>query len=287
MEDIKILLVDDEQEFVETLAMRLKTRGFVPTTAFSGDQAVASLSKEPFDVVILDVVMPGKDGLETLKELKSLNPLTEVIMLSGHASLEIAIKGMQFGAFDFLVKPPDIRDLVEKINKGFVRKQEHEERIKKAGFVREQIEAPPSEVEKQVAGDVPSDLGRLLVIGRESDFSSDLIQYALDISKRMSYQILALNAAGFNNESFRLFPAAREKVTADFQEISQKNGALFEQAAQKAGIPFNHIVKFCEREEAIAEIREEIGDIDYVVCEADEDAGQPRKRGQIVAYTPV
>jgi FixJ family two-component response regulator len=286
VEDIKILLVDDEQEFSETLAERLRTRGFSATAAFSGDEAIASLKEDPFDVVILDVVMPGKDGLETLKELKSLTPLTEVIMLSGHASLEIAIKGMQFGAFDFLVKPPDVRDLVEKINKAFVRKKEQEERIRKAGFVREQIEASPSAVEVMEKNRVPSDLGCLLVIGRESDFSSDLIQYALDISKRMSYQILALNAAGFNNESFRLFPAAREKVCTDFEDISQKNALLFERAARKAGIPFNHVVKFCEPDEAIVEIRNEIGDIDYVICEADEEAGQSRARGQIVAYTP-
>jgi FixJ family two-component response regulator len=287
MEGIKVLLVDDEKEFVETLAMRLSTRGFAAATAFSGDDALRSIGEQTFDVVILDVIMPGKDGIETLKELKSLNPLTEVIMLSGHASLEMAIKGMQFGAFDFLVKPPDIRDLVEKINKAYVRKTEHEERIKKAGFVREQLVEAATPTEPLGEEKEPSDLGYLLVIGRESDFSSDLIQYALDISKRMSYQIIALNAAGFNKESFRLFPTAREKVCQDFQEISEKNAALFRQAAKKERIPFNHVVKFCEREEAITEIRKEIGDIDYVVCEADEEADQPKARGQIVAYTPV
>ena len=76
MEGIKVLLVDDEQEFIETLAKRLNTRGFQAATALSGDAAIALLRERDFDVVILDVVMPGKDGIETLQEIKSLKPLT-------------------------------------------------------------------------------------------------------------------------------------------------------------------------------------------------------------------
>jgi hypothetical protein len=125
----------------------------------------------------------------------------------------------------------------------------------------------------------------LLVIGKESDFSSELIRYALDISKRMSYAILAMNAAGFDNESFRLFPAARQRVCDDFKEISEKNAALFRLAADKEGIPFESVVILCDQDEAITQIRKEIGDIDYVVCECSEDPDQPR--GQIVAYTPI
>ncbi len=287
MEGIKVLVVDDEQEFAETLCMRLETRGFRPTAVFNGEDALGHLREQDFDVVILDVVMPGKDGLQILQEMKSLKPLTEVMMLSGHASLEAAINGMQFGAFDFLVKPPDIGDLVEKINKAFVRKQDHEERIRKAGFVKDQLlDDADGAIEKAESGKQTrpvSDLGRLLVIGRESDFSSELIRYALEMSKRMSYQILALNAAGFSNESFKLFPKARESVCQDFQEISAKNAALFRRAAEKEDIPFVHEVKCCDRDEAIADLRKEIGDIDYVVCESDDEA----VRGKIMAYTPL
>jgi DNA-binding response OmpR family regulator len=285
MEGIKVLFVDDEQELAETLAMRLETRGFQSEATFSGQEALDLLEQRDLDVIILDVVMPGKDGIETLQDIKSRKPLIEVIMLSGHANMEIAIQGMQNGAFDFLVKPPDMGDLVEKINKAYKHKIEQEERIRKAGFVREQLAEPISREAAESAEFPKTTQGTLLVIGRESDFSSELIQYALDISKRMSYEILAMNAAGFDNESFRLFPAARERVCEEFKEISEKNAALFKQAAGKEGIPFKNVVMLCDQDDAITQIRKEIGDIDYVVCECEEDSDQPK--GQIVAYTPI
>jgi CheY-like chemotaxis protein len=290
MEGIKVLLVDDEQELVEILSSRLENRGFSMDTALSGEEGITKLQVRDFDVVILDVFMPGKDGIQTLKEMKGLKPLTEVIMLSGNATLESAIEGMQHGAFDFLVKPADMGDLVEKINKAFARKAEHEERIRKAGFVKEQISSPDDigagEVSPTKAGipdDWPAESGRLLVIGRESDFSQELIQYALDISRRMSYAILAMNAAGFNNESFKLFPKARERVCQDFQEISEKNASLFRQVAQRDGVPFAHLVKFCERDEAIDEVINDVGYIDYVVSESEEGPS----KGEIFAYCPM
>jgi DNA-binding response OmpR family regulator len=290
MEGIKVLLVDDEPELVEILSERLKKRGFAMDTALSGDEGLAKMEVQDYDVVILDVFMPGKDGIQTLKEMKVRKPLTEVIMLSGNATLESAIEGMQNGAFDFLVKPADMGDLVEKINKAFAHKAEQEERIRKAGFVRDQITshvAPEGQERPSTDKGIPKEWvdasGRILVIGRESDFSQELIQYALDISKRMSYAILAMNAAGFNNESFKLFPKARERVCQDFQEISEKNAALFRHAAQKEGIPLAHIVKFGERDEAIEEIINEFGFIDYVVSESEEG---PHK-GEIFAYCPM
>ncbi len=226
MEGINVLFVDDEQELAETLAGRLETRGFKSEAAFSGEEALVLLEQRDFDVIILDVVMPGKDGIETLQEIKSNKPLTEVIMLSGHANMEVAIRGMQNGAFDFLVKPPDMGDLVEKINRAYRHKIEHEERIRKAGFVREQL-AEPSPPAERAAETPKTTQGTLLVIGRESDFSSELIRYALDISKRMSYEILAMNAAGFDNESFRLFPAARQRVVRGVQrDLGEKRRSV-------------------------------------------------------------
>jgi YesN/AraC family two-component response regulator len=290
MDNIRVLLVDDEQELIDVLSARLGTRGFEVDTAMSGDEALSKLQGKDYDVVILDVFMPGKDGIQTLKEMKALKPLTEVVMLSGNATLESAIEGMQHGAFDFLVKPADMGDLVEKLNKGFARKAEHEERIRKAGFIKEQILEPaegsvatPIAEALGLPQDLPPDAGRLLVIGRESDFSQELIQYALEISQRMSYAILAMNVAGFSNESFKLFPKARERVCQEFQEISEKNASLFKRAAHKEGIPFAHIVKLNEQDEAIDEVIHEVGHIDYVVSEADEG---PNK-GEIVAYCPM
>ena len=131
---VKVLLVDDEEQFVETLAQRLETRGFVVDTALDGDRCLAILKEKNMDVVVLDVQMPGRSGIDTLKEIKYLRPLTEVIMLTGHATVETAIEGMKLGAFDYLMKPTEIDDLMAKINQAHARKAEHEERILQANI---------------------------------------------------------------------------------------------------------------------------------------------------------
>ena len=128
----KVLLVDDEKDFVEVLAERLETRGFEVRQAFNGDDAINLLNQQDADVVVLDVLMPGKDGVEILREIKQLKPLTEVIMLTGHATVETAIEGMKLGAYDYLMKPTETEDLVAKINKAYKLKSEHEERIRQA-----------------------------------------------------------------------------------------------------------------------------------------------------------
>ena len=133
---IKILLVDDEEQFVETLAERLAIRGFDVSTALSGDAAVARAREQDVDVVILDVLMPGKDGIETLVEIKAIRPLTEVIMLSGNATVETAIQGMKLGAYDYLMKPTETRELVVKIANAYKYKAAHEERIRQAEIDR-------------------------------------------------------------------------------------------------------------------------------------------------------
>jgi DNA-binding NtrC family response regulator len=129
---VRVLLVDDEEQFAQTLAMRLDTRGYAVATAFNGDQALKHLKAKEADVVILDVLMPGLTGIDTLREMKKLRPLTEIIMLTGHATVETAIEGMKLGAFDYLMKPTEIDDLVEKIDKAYRRKAEHEDRIRQA-----------------------------------------------------------------------------------------------------------------------------------------------------------
>ncbi len=128
-----IMLVDDEVPFVETISKRLGKRNIKTVSAFSGEEGLETLqTNAELDVIVLDVKMPGMDGLETLKEIKKASPLTEVIMLTGHATMESAIDGMKLGAFDYLMKPCDIEDLVSKIEAASQKKRDHEEKIEEA-----------------------------------------------------------------------------------------------------------------------------------------------------------
>jgi DNA-binding NtrC family response regulator len=129
---IKVLLVDDEQDFIESLAQRLEIRDIEVTTATSGDEALDFIKKDDFDVIILDVQMPGKDGVETLKEIKQIKPIPQVIMLTGHATVQSAVNGMKIGAYDFLMKPTDTEKLVEMINKAYQLVEEQKNRIQQA-----------------------------------------------------------------------------------------------------------------------------------------------------------
>jgi len=128
----RVLLVDDEEKFVDYLRKRLEMRDLAVTTANSGEAALEILKDNPQDVIVLDVLMPGMDGLATLREIKVRQPLTEVVMLTGHASVESAIDGMKLGAYDYLMKPCEIDDLVDKIRKAHTRKAAQEERIQQA-----------------------------------------------------------------------------------------------------------------------------------------------------------
>ena len=129
MDTIKVLLVDDETEFSETLIKRMKKRNVDITGVRSGEEALQKLDQGPIDVVILDVRMPGMDGIETLRVLKKRHPLIEVIMLTGHASVEVAVQGMEFGAFDYLMKPMQIDDLLYKIQDAHQQKIIQEQKI--------------------------------------------------------------------------------------------------------------------------------------------------------------
>ncbi|MFH0997360.1 MAG: response regulator [Pseudomonadota bacterium] len=125
-----ILLVDDEVPFVETMTKRLNKRGFDILIAHTGPDALDQLSRHRgIEVVILDVKMPGMDGVQTLEEIKRRFPITEVIMLTGHATVESAIEGMKLGAFDFLMKPCDMEQLVSKVRAAAQRRRAHEEKI--------------------------------------------------------------------------------------------------------------------------------------------------------------
>ena len=127
---INILLVDDEIPFLETMTRRLTKREFITASASSGNEAIRLLEKnDDVDVVVLDVKMPVMDGLETLKIIRQRFPLVEVIMLTGHATIESAIEGMKLGAFDYLMKPCDMEELLSKVREAAMKKKRQNEKI--------------------------------------------------------------------------------------------------------------------------------------------------------------
>lgn len=119
METIHVLIVDDEAEFLETVVKRLRKRNLIAIGVTSGEAALEQLETYPAHVVVLDVKMPGMSGLDTLREIRKRHSSIEVIMLTGHASTEAAIEGMSMGAFDYLMKPTQIDELVYKIQDAF------------------------------------------------------------------------------------------------------------------------------------------------------------------------
>jgi DNA-binding NtrC family response regulator len=132
-----VLFVDDEVPFVEAMTKRLTRRELEIIPAHSGDEALQKLKEHAgVEVVILDVKMPGMDGIETLREIKRRFPLVEVIMLTGHATVESAIDGMKIGAFDYLMKPSEIETLVNKVMEAAAKKRQHEEKIMQARLKR-------------------------------------------------------------------------------------------------------------------------------------------------------
>ena len=125
-----VLLVDDEVPFIETMTKRLEKRGLTITAAFSGTEALKTLEENAsIEVVILDVKMPQMDGIEALKRIKAEYPLVEVVMLTGHATVETGIEGMKLGAFDYLMKPCEMDVLLAKVKEAASKKRAHEEKI--------------------------------------------------------------------------------------------------------------------------------------------------------------
>jgi len=127
---IRVLLVDDETAFIETLGRRLSIRGLQVHTADSADGAMDVLSRQEVDVVVLDVKMPGTDGLAATKAIKRRYPMIEIILLSGHANLEASVGGMALGAFDYLLKPVRLDELVYKIEDAHGKKTLQEKKIR-------------------------------------------------------------------------------------------------------------------------------------------------------------
>ena len=130
MNQFRVLFVDDEADFRETLIKRMQKRHVAAVGVGSGEEALAWLRQHPADVVVLDVRMLGMDGIQTLRAIKRDHPMIEVIMLTGHASLEIAREGMQLGAFDYLMKPIDLDELLYKLEDAYKKKTLQQHKIK-------------------------------------------------------------------------------------------------------------------------------------------------------------
>ena len=149
MDYFRALVVDDEQDFLETLVNRLGKRSIDTTGVRSGEEAVEVMKKKLFDVVILDIKMPGgMDGIETLREMKKIQPLAEVILLTGHASVETSIEGMKLGAFDYLIKPIKLEELLTKMAEAFDKKNAHDQKIRTAR-IKELVRFPGRVLEQE------------------------------------------------------------------------------------------------------------------------------------------
>lgn len=140
MATFRVLIVDDETDFLETIVNRLQKRKIEATGVSSGEAALELSKEKPYDIVLLDVKMPGgMDGIEVLREIKKLQPLTEVILLTGHAAVETSIEGLKLGAFDYLLKPVKFTELLEKLVAASEKKNAQEQKIRSAkiqGIIR-------------------------------------------------------------------------------------------------------------------------------------------------------
>ncbi|MDQ1238580.1 MAG: two-component system, OmpR family, response regulator [Thermodesulfobacteriota bacterium] len=131
MESFRVLVVDDEEDFIDTMVRRLRSKGLPSEGVTRGQDALKMLDDHDFDVCILDVKMPGMDGIQTLREMKKKKPLMEVIMLTGHGSVESGIQGLQLGAYNYVMKPVPFDELLQQLVNAYERKRIEEDRIGK------------------------------------------------------------------------------------------------------------------------------------------------------------
>jgi len=143
MKRTKVLLVDDEVVFTNNVTRLLGNRGYRVTAVNGGEEAIRKLEQENFDVVVLDLKMPGKDGIATLREIKELGLLTETLILTGHGSIDSALEAIKLGAYDYLTKPCEIEELVDKIE-GAWEKKDGEEIRDREEKIQKLVESPGS-----------------------------------------------------------------------------------------------------------------------------------------------
>lgn len=141
MRGSSVLLVDDEQVFTGNMSKLLTNRGYRVTAVNDGASAIRALQENRYDVVVLDLKMPGMDGIATLKEIQKLELFTETLILTGHGSIDTALEALRLGAYDYLTKPCEIDDLVEKIE-GAWKKKDREEQRDRQEKIRKAVETP-------------------------------------------------------------------------------------------------------------------------------------------------
>jgi len=135
--------------------------------------------------------------------------------------------------------------------------------------------------------------GKLLVVGRESTFSGEVIDYAIDMARRMSFEIVALNSAPLSCDSFSLLSTSQKKLCQEFQSIAEKNASAFRQAAEANGVAFTHVVKYDDPELALASIQKEVGNIEFVISEAQQPSVENRvsagnqARNEVLVYSMI
>jgi CheY-like chemotaxis protein len=220
----RILLVDDEKDFVDTLSQRMEMRDLSADIALNGEQALEALDKESPDVMVLDLRMPGVDGMEVLRRVKKEHPKVQVIMLTGQGSEKDELEARRLGAFDYLEKPVDIDALVSRIRSCV-----------------------------------------LLVVGNEDVFSRRLIDYAIEMSQRMSYRIVALSVAPIPESALKKMPMP-DAVT-EFEQRARQSVEEFAKAAEENGIPFEHVIRYGASDTVVENVAREFGNVEFVVSE--------------------
>ena len=143
MKGSKILLVDDETVFTDNMTKLLTTRGYFVTAVNNGDAAIRILEEKDFDVTVLDLKMPGMDGITTLKNIKKLRLFTQTLILTGHGSIDTALDAVKLGAYDYLTKPCEIDELVNKIEGAWAKKDDKEKRVTQEK-IQKVVESPSS-----------------------------------------------------------------------------------------------------------------------------------------------
>ena len=136
MGTMRVLVVDDEGDFRQTMVSRLLKRNIDASGAENGEKALKLINKFTYDVVMLDIRMPGIDGIAVLREIKKIKPLIEVVLLTGHGTVESGIEGMRLGAYDYMLKPAKFDDIIEKIQHAYEKKCVRSEKIRQA-FIRD------------------------------------------------------------------------------------------------------------------------------------------------------
>jgi CheY-like chemotaxis protein len=286
MKQIKILLVDDEEEFVKTLSERMQIKNLDSDFVLSGEQALESLGDLTPDVMILDLKMPGINGMDVLRQVKKDYPQVQVIILTGHGSEQDKKNVLDLGAFDYFAKPVDLDELIQSISNAYELKIEThgiDSPAESAKFMTVSMKnsrssdadtTVKSNLDGETEAPVKETLGKLVVVGSESEFSEEIIDYGLEMARRMDYEIVALNTAPLICKNFKVFTPPWKKVCEEFQTESEENVRPFQKKADENSIGFTHAVEFVEVDDALEKLKTRFKNINLVVSKPEQLDGQ-------------